>query len=750
MNTPFSSRIAFVTQILLLTALAGPLISKGDFLYPFGAPPVFWFEIFVALAVLCYAILLVLDSSYRPPLNYLTLGLTGFFVIQFLLLIHSTDPWRSFQGSAERLTGVWNLFHYYLFFIVALALAQKDAAFIKRLVYVLLVVSIVAGIQYFLLELNPNISYARYAFGNPGFLANFMALQIPIIFWYFPPLLKSREDKIGFILLIGFFTIVIPSTGNRASALALIAELFFIGGYFLLKLKRGKILLAAILLLCLSGYTILYLNRNADFVKNRFYLWKFTSWSPKEDRNILNRFILWDMAWKGFLERPIGGWGRENFERIYEKYYNPRFYWSTSSEPWGDRAHNVFLDELSSGGIINILAWATLLWLFIKGLLRIRRISPDWETIVIPFSAFFIGYAIQGFFTLDTNATYIPLFMAFTLVAFIVFQKTNVDATVEPSIHIIKSSAILFLLIFIALEVFFTIPLMLANYHVGKAVAASPRNLPEFVSRNKKLDAVMNDTNPYKAEMFIVEGYEVRRYYQFPAFAGSVLKKMNEISKTNRNLHQKFHVFRGMMMTVFLNSAKIKNLEEEAKALWASLLRTNPFRQHYYMFAADFYQVVKEYGNAVALIRKAMEFTESKGIMYMSIGNLEKDRGRKEEAKKAYIETLKDDYRPYPKDAIKIGVFLAQFSDPEALEASLDFFLSAEKQSKNDPYLYASLAYVYGKLGNQQEADKASKKAYEVATGNEKKKDIEKIINNLPEAVTFEKEEPLTLRGRSQ
>jgi len=41
------------------------------------------------------------------------------------------------------------------------------------------------------------------------------------------------------------------------------------------------------------------------------------------EATIYARIAVWNVARQGFLERPILGWGPENFDLVFAKYYNP-------------------------------------------------------------------------------------------------------------------------------------------------------------------------------------------------------------------------------------------------------------------------------------------------------------------------------------------------------------------------------------------------------------------------------------------
>ena len=36
---------------------------------------------------------------------------------------------------------------------------------------------------------------------------------------------------------------------------------------------------------------------------------------------IYGRIVIWKIAWQGFLERPLLGWGPENYSIVFSKYY---------------------------------------------------------------------------------------------------------------------------------------------------------------------------------------------------------------------------------------------------------------------------------------------------------------------------------------------------------------------------------------------------------------------------------------------
>ena len=73
------------------------------------------------------------------------------------------------------------------------------------------------------------------------------------------------------------------------------------------------------------------------------------------------RYIVWKMAWNGFLERPILGWGLENFNVTFGKHFDSKLYLREyGGEIWFDRAHNIVLDTLINSGIVGLISYLSI------------------------------------------------------------------------------------------------------------------------------------------------------------------------------------------------------------------------------------------------------------------------------------------------------------------------------------------------------------------------------------------------------
>ena len=175
-------------------------------------------------------------------------------------------------------------------------------------------------------------------------------------------------------------------------------------------------IIAILIVLGAAGYAV----RNAAWVNNlpEGRLLQIST----SDTTAQTRFWVWGEAWKGFQERPILGWGPENFTAVYDKFFNPNFYTpGVQTETWFDRAHSVFFDYLAETGILGLLAYLAIFVAFYVEFFKSRKkaqgdtnvhgVSRDIERgLMLALPA---AYLIQGAAIFDVLPMYLVLFLFF-------------------------------------------------------------------------------------------------------------------------------------------------------------------------------------------------------------------------------------------------------------------------------------------------------------------------------------------------
>ncbi|MEK7622034.1 MAG: O-antigen ligase family protein [Patescibacteria group bacterium] len=119
------------------------------------------------------------------------------------------------------------------------------------------------------------------------------------------------------------------------------------------------------------------------------------------------RLVVWESGLEAFKERPLLGWGPENFRLAFEKHFDNRLYQDEYlGEIWFDRAHNVIVDTLVSVGLVGVVSIILLATMFIVVVIRARKrglIGAGEARLlsIIPFAHF-----LQLQTSFDTVATY--------------------------------------------------------------------------------------------------------------------------------------------------------------------------------------------------------------------------------------------------------------------------------------------------------------------------------------------------------
>jgi O-antigen ligase len=208
--------------------------------------------------------------------------------------------------------------------------------------------------------------------------------------------------------------------------------------------KTAAIVLAALILL--TGIAFHY--RDKPFIQ-RLPGSRVLYFSLSED-SAKTRFWTWGSAWEGFRERPLLGWGLENFSTVFDKYFNIRhFVPGTNTETWFDRAHSIIFDYLTETGILGFLSYLAIFvvfyWQFFRHRLRARigiaeqapdakrQISAAKEQSSVGDALIFampIGYLVQGLILFDVLPIYINLFLFLAFSNFIL-NRVNESLTFE-------------------------------------------------------------------------------------------------------------------------------------------------------------------------------------------------------------------------------------------------------------------------------------------------------------------------------
>lgn len=348
------------------------LYVENDYFFPFITGKNFWFRIIVDVVFAAWIILALYEVKYRPKISGIVWSFGILLVIMFFANLFGAHPQSSFWSNFERMDGYVSLVHTFLYMLVLGSVIQSKKHWKLLLNTSLTVAFIVAfyGLaQYGGFVEGSNRIDSRL--GNAAYMAIYMLFHIFIAFWQFVET-KSVGQKILFGSLVAMFTFVLIETGTRGTAVGLAVGVMVMSAYiglFGTQFKEyRKYAIGGFIFLLLAGGAFIA-GRDTDFVKSNDNLARIANISL-DDLKI--RGIIWGAALEGVKERPLLGYGQSNFNYVFNENYDPRLY---AQEQWFDRAHNIFMDWLVTGGLVGLIAYLSIFgwcvyYLFVRPIMQ--------------------------------------------------------------------------------------------------------------------------------------------------------------------------------------------------------------------------------------------------------------------------------------------------------------------------------------------------------------------------------------------
>ena len=385
-----------------------PLVVSRQMFFPFITPKNFLFRVIVEVTFLLWMVLLLRDRSYLPKKSWILIFVAATLGVLTLATLFGQDIYRSFWSNYERMEGLISHFHFFAYFLILASVMRSEKDW-WRFFHLSLLVSVLVGFYavFQLLgkfEIHQGGVRIDATFGNATYLAVYLLFHLFFILYYF---LKTTSGfwRALYLLLFLFELFLLYETATRGAILG------FLGGLMLFSLLLGFLsaerkhrmvggVALGLVLLAVSGF---YLVRDSTFVDTSPTLSRFRNISLADDTT-QSRFIIWGMALQGVKEHPILGWGPENFNLVFGKYFDPRLW---KQEPWFDRSHNAVFDWLSSGGIPGLISYLGIFAAALFGLWknwRQRKISPAEISV---FAGLLGGYFFQNLFVFDQLTSYL-------------------------------------------------------------------------------------------------------------------------------------------------------------------------------------------------------------------------------------------------------------------------------------------------------------------------------------------------------
>lgn len=427
---------AFVACTLLILAL--PILS----LPPIFSPPD-WGKTLVFRVLLSLEIIITAAIMWFYPRRIRTIPwkkkeAAGFLLLLavlglFLLaILFSFDRTFSVWGSPFRSGGVVNFASYIVFAILAfLVLKPKDWNMAWGFATgIAVLASILALVQWqgLFADLFVQTGRPTSSLGNPIMLAMYLLFFVfPALSFGFNASALLKKILYGSLALLFIFVILITQSRSTYLGLA-VASSFFALLYPFNKPWQSRVFKGLFCLLAAVGAVLIYFanatpeDKFPEFIQENHTLFGIVKRADVGFFLQDPRFSAWQVAWKSVLERPLLGYGPENFEIAFDRNYDSRLqgiqYIPDTPNSWWDKAHNSFLDIATQAGIPAAFLYFALFGLLLWQLQKIKKRAQENASLIHGIQAALIGYASANLFAFDTSSIYIIFFF---LVAYSLF-----------------------------------------------------------------------------------------------------------------------------------------------------------------------------------------------------------------------------------------------------------------------------------------------------------------------------------------
>ncbi len=432
------------------------ILVNSATLFPFIVTKYTWFRLMINLTFLFVLLALLFDQLKTKEIfdlfkRPLVIWVSLFTLIFLLACFFAYNPKFAFWSNFERGEGGFQILHLWLYFLLLLLLLKERKDWQKYILFILgngilvILYGFLAGLGFegFIGDRFKDISQVRIygTIGNPAYLATYTVFLIYFIFYLLVFKSKGKlfnlNETFFFWFLIIFYFIGFILAATRGGFVGFFFSLLVLFSYFiyLTKKYRKKLLVVLIILLILFALGVYY--RNSEFVKSlpgsRIF-----DLDPKSE-TWQSRVWVWKIAYKAFLDRPILGWGPENFIYIYPKYFEKDFFNPEKGfKEWFDRAHSIYFDYLSQTGILGLISYLAIFisiyYLIFKFIFKYEKIEKERKKIILNktekinlgiFLAIPTAYLVQGIVLFDVLPIYLMNFFFFAWFSFEISNYFN-------------------------------------------------------------------------------------------------------------------------------------------------------------------------------------------------------------------------------------------------------------------------------------------------------------------------------------
>lgn len=423
-------------------ALISPLVFfETSYIFPFIVPKILYFRIVSALMLGAYLVIIGAHKKiygFKPGILNIAVGL--FFVSMTISTFVGVDWYKSMWDSHERMLGLFTIFHYIAYYFVVVSMIKEWKSW-RTLLSVFLTVGIIVMLLGFWQRfvnpealLNRGNSRVSATLGNPIYYSAY-----GMFLFFMGVLLYVKEKKHGPSRIIALLSIVFGFLGlflggSRGMLVGTIAGLAVAFILYWIHYRKNKKLNLYFGIACAAGlalFGLLYAFRTTPFVSELPAVGRLLNTRVVAEFSNNTRVMAWGVGIDAWQDRPVFGWGPNNYFSAFNAFYRPQFLEYGWNETWFDNAHNVIVNTLAVQGAFGLITYLLLFvaafYMIVQGY-RQSRISIH-EAIIL--GSFVTAHFVSNIFIFENPTSYLYFFFSLGLIHARTRDPIQ-DATAKP------------------------------------------------------------------------------------------------------------------------------------------------------------------------------------------------------------------------------------------------------------------------------------------------------------------------------
>ena len=420
--------LLWIVRIGISLVLMTPLIVTQDLFFPFVVGKALFARSIIEITFAFWAALVLFHRRLRPSWSWVIIAFAVWLLVSWIAAVFGVSPTRSIWSTYERMQGVFDLAHWFAFALMASSVFKSAAdwrlLFSINLVFSTAVCAASLAYRFGLIDiglLEGQEGRLGSTLGNPMYLGAYTMLSALMGAALFvqtrgqpasPVVRRIGSSAAGglcaLMVLVNLWVMWFSGTRSAlaslgAAALACAAYAAWSGG------KTRRRAAGAVAALILSAASLVAVARTTtilDPVVESSVMLSRMSDIP-QDSSVRWRVSFVETGLRAFLDRPLLGWGPENFLVAWGRY-------NSADTSVSDHSHNSLVEELTTKGVLGLMSyfavWAVVMSVALRSLGR--QSGRDLLHLGL-IGAALVACFVQGLFQNDTSVS----MMQFSLLA---------------------------------------------------------------------------------------------------------------------------------------------------------------------------------------------------------------------------------------------------------------------------------------------------------------------------------------------